>query len=281
VSSGRMKAHSMTRLVQRSSFLLVTMAAALVALAGASPTRSAAILPTIYVNYTMDCTFSIVDDTGKAVTAVAPGQYQVDVRTPLPFGTIPKNFSDMTACRGMAQFQLTGPGVNVSTTLTAGCESDEAYPVTLQPGATYVAQDLNQPSVARGSFSTLASGTAAKVTSPYTNTTSGKGTASSDIVGSAVRPQGTLVAVLSSGGKLTLTKGGKPVVRLVPGRYTFAITDKDTRTGFGLLGPKTKTPRHLTAAGFVGRKSATVTLTTGRWTFLSGLGQIHFFTVAR
>jgi len=253
----------------------------LVALVGAAGTRSAAILPTLYVNYTMDCTFTILDDNARPVSSVPPGQYQIDVRTPLPFGTIPKNFSDMTACRGMPQFQLTGPGVSISTTLTSGCESDEAYPATLQPGATYIATDLNQPSVARATFSTTTSGTAAKVTSPYTTQTSGKGTLSTDIVGSDVRARGTLVAVLNAGGKVTLMSKGKPVSKLEPGRYTFAITDKDTKTGFGLLGPKTKKPQSLTGSGFVGRKSATVTLTTGRWTFLSGLAQIHFFTVTR
>ena len=28
----------------------------------------------------------------------------------------------MTGCRGWVQFQLTGPGVNLATTLDAGCE---------------------------------------------------------------------------------------------------------------------------------------------------------------
>ena len=138
--------------------------------------NTASINPTLYFNYTMSCTFTVMDDSGNAVTSVAPGQYQIDVRTPVPFGTIPKNFSDMTACKGMPQFQLTGPGVNISTTLTAGCESDESYPATLQPNATYVAVDLNQPTVARATFTTQASGTAQKVTSPYTSTNLGKGT---------------------------------------------------------------------------------------------------------
>lgn len=276
---------AMKRLAQRSTLKsrgavgLVVLAAALVSLLGASGARSTAILPTLYVNYTMGCTFSIVDDNGNPVTSVAPGNYQIDVRTPVPFGTIPKNYSDMTACKGMVQFQLTGPNVNIATTLTAGCEADEAYPATLQPNATYTAVDLNQPTVARATFSTTATGAAQKVTSPYTTTTLGKGTTSTDIVGSAVQSQGTLVGVLSSAGKLTLMQKGKPVTKVMAGRYTFSITDRSTKSGFTILGPKAHTPKKLTSNAFVGRKSVTLLLTTGRWTIMAGLAQVHFFTV--
>jgi hypothetical protein len=268
----------MKRSVYRLSFLLVVLAAALFASGGAN---TATINPTLYFNYTMNCTFSVVDDSGNPVTSVAPGQYQIDVRTPVPFGTIPKNFSDMTACKGMPQFQLTGPGVNISTTLTAGCESDESYPATLQPSATYVAVDLNQPTVARASFTTLASGTPQKITSPYTNTNLGKGTPNQSIVGSALTAatKATLAGTLTPRGAVTLTMKGKPVTKLAPGKYTFAITDKSTRASFDLLGPKSPKKQNLTGSAFVGKKSVTVTLTKGRWTFLSGLGQIHFFTV--
>ena len=73
----------------------------------------------------MNCTFTIVDDSGKPVTSIAPGAYQVDVRTPVVFGTLPIPIgmasTDFTACKGVPMFQLAGPGVNVSTTMTAGC----------------------------------------------------------------------------------------------------------------------------------------------------------------
>ena len=44
--------------------------------------RGAAALPTLYVNYNMNCTFGITDDSGKAVTSIAPGTYQVQITTP-------------------------------------------------------------------------------------------------------------------------------------------------------------------------------------------------------
>src|SRR5579872_843673 len=103
---------------------VTTAAAAALVSAGSGAVRTTA-NPTIYFLYAMNCTFTIVDDSGKTVTAIAPGKYQVDVRTPLAFGTIPipsgTDPNDMTACRGVPQFQLTGPGVNLFTTLTAGC----------------------------------------------------------------------------------------------------------------------------------------------------------------
>ena len=46
--------------------------------------------PTIYFDYSMDCTFTVVDDSGKTISSVSPGNYVVDVRTPLAFGTIPR-----------------------------------------------------------------------------------------------------------------------------------------------------------------------------------------------
>src|SRR6516225_3597408 len=70
--------------------------------AGGSPANNAQ-LPTIYVMYAMNCTFQITNDQGQPITSIAPGTYQVDVRTPLAFGTVPlanMGVTDMTACKG-------------------------------------------------------------------------------------------------------------------------------------------------------------------------------------
>ena len=54
------------------SFLAAVIATAVVvvpgAVAGSRDTGQQAAFPTIYVVYTMNCTFSIVDDSGRAVT---------------------------------------------------------------------------------------------------------------------------------------------------------------------------------------------------------------------
>lgn len=269
--------------VQRFAILgaTVALAASVVAVGdAASRHTSSSVRPTLYVVYTMDCTFSIVDDTGKNVTSISPGNYQIDVRTPLAFGTIPRNFTDMTACKGMAQFQLTGPGVNFFTTLTAGCEADTVDTETFQPSATYNAQDNNQPSVARASFTTLASGAPANVAASYGSTSSGKGTVSTDIVGSALLARrGTLTGKLSANGKPTLTSKGKAVSTVKAGRYVFAITDEDAKGSFMILGPKMRVKTSLTGVKFVGHRSATIALTPGRWVYFAGLGEIHSFSV--
>lgn len=268
---------------QRLFLLGAMIAVAAIFVSAGSATKSAssiAVPPTLYVVYTMDCTFTIVDDAGKTVTSIAPGNYQIDVRTPLAFGTIPRNFTDMTACKGMAQFQLSGPGVNLSTTLTAGCEADFVTTETFLPSATYTAQDLNQPSVAHASFTTLASGAPAKASASYGSTSFGKGTASTDIVGSALLPaRGTLTGNLTAAGKPSLTSAGKTVTALKAGRYTFRITDQDVKSSFSILGPKTKATINLTGVKFVGKHSASVTLTAGRWMYFAGLGQMHYFVV--
>ncbi|HEX4519589.1 MAG TPA: hypothetical protein VH063_08435 [Gaiellaceae bacterium] len=264
--------------------LIALLAASLVVALGAGSAQSApssSIAPTIYFSYTMDCTFSIVDDSGKAITSIAPGNYQIDVTTPIAFGTIPKNYSDMTACRGMPQFQLTGPGVNFVTTLTAGCEADYVTTETFLPSSTYTAVDNNQPTVAHGSFTTMATGTPTKVNAGYGGTAGGKGTTSTDIVGSGLPTiDGTLVGKLSTEGIPTLTRNGKVVTKVAAGRYRFTVTDRDKARGFGLLGPKTHKTLNLTGVKYVGKRSTTLKLTPGRWTFLAGLGQIRTFVVS-
>ena len=262
---------------------VLLLAAALVSTGSAtSPGTTQQTSPTIYFVYAMNCTFTIQNDAGQTVTSIAPGSYQVDLRTPIAFGTVPVIGlapGDMTACRGMPQFQLSGPGVNIFSTATAGCQSDVTFPVTFQPSATYSAQDDNQPTVAHGSFTTLATGTP---TIPPSLTASGKGIPSTDYLGSGLKQvKGTLKGIVSPSGKPTLTLEGKSVSTLQPGRYTFSITDQSSRASFGVLGPTSATKDALTGVKFVGKRTQTLALKAGRWMFYSSLGQIRYFVVAK
>jgi hypothetical protein len=243
--------------------------------------------PTLYVNYTMNCTFSIVDDSGKPVTSIAPGTYQVMVTTPIMFKLVVPGGpgidnmapGDMTGCRGWVQFQLTGPGVNLATTLDVGCDSNLLLPpTTFKPSATYTAVDLNQPTVARDSFSTLATGTPTIPTkSPYT-ATSGKGDVQSSLLASG-SVAGTLNGTVSANGLIGLTSRGKTVKTLPAGKYSVAIIDKDTKGGFTILGPRSTKTSALTGASYVGRHSVTLNLTAGRWVYYSNLGKQYTFVV--
>jgi hypothetical protein len=257
-----------------------TLAALATALAAAlvSTGTATSALPTVYFMYSMNCTFTIVDDSGRTISSIAPGHYQVDVRTPIQFGTLPSpGGTDMTACRGVPEFQLTGPGVDLFTTMTAGCEDDKTFVETFQPSATYVAQDLNQPTIAHGSFTTLASGAPTNPTVTYGGG-KGKAQASQDIVGSLAL-QGTLQAGVSAKGAPMLTSNGKNVATLKTGRYKFTITDQDAKAGFLMLGPTSKAPINLSGVVFRGKLSKAVSLTTGRWTYYTSLHTVHYFRV--
>ena len=77
-------------------------------------------------------------------------------------------------------------GRSLGTTLDIGCESDYLLPATyFKPNSTYIAQDLNNPAGAHASITTLSSGSPTLPTNP-SGTGTGKGTASTDIVGEGI-----------------------------------------------------------------------------------------------
>jgi hypothetical protein len=261
---------------------VLALAAAFAAIGSATGPTSSARIPTLYVMYAMNCTFSFENDAGQVVTSIPPGDYEVDVRTPLAFGTVPvAGITDLTACHGAPMFQLTGPGVNLFTTMSAGCSVDLLFPETFQPNATYVGQDNNQPSATRTTLTIEGSG--APATPPPITISGATSSQEGDIVGSALggRPASpaTLSASIGANGGSVLTLNGKPVTTLRSGRYTFAITDKDSKSGFTLLGPDWKAPSALTKPNFVGRVAKTLRLTSGRWTYYTGLRSLHYFLV--
>ena len=179
--------------------LLITVLALtglLVPAAGSRPS----VFPTLYVDYTINCTFTISDDSDRRVSTIPPGTYQVQIQTPVAFGSVDlTGVHDMTACQSFVQFQLSGPGVNLSSTLGDGDSAFWLYTETFQPGGTYTAVDNNQPSVARVVFSAATSGSAS--TSGGTSTTSSssttKGSTQQSLVGSQASPfRGSLDGIL-------------------------------------------------------------------------------------
>jgi hypothetical protein len=243
--------------------------------------------PTLYVNYTMNCTFSIVTDSGQPVNQIPPGTYQVEVTTPIMFKLVVPGGpgidsfqpGDYTGCRGWVQFSLTGPNVNLSTTLDVGCDSSLILPPqTFKPSSTYTAVDANQPSVARATFTTAATGTPPIPSSTPYDATSGKGDVQQSLLAS-----GSVLANLNgsvdSKGIVSLLNRGKSIKTLPAGKYRFTILDKDTKGGFSILGPKSSKVSALTSAGFVGRKTVTLRLAAGRWVFYSNVGRQSTFQV--
>jgi hypothetical protein len=261
---------------------LLAVTAVLVPVAGAA---RAANVPTLYVDYTNQCTFTIQNDAGQTVTSIPAGTYEVEVQTPIMFKLITTpNMAqgDMTGCGGWVQFQMTGPGVNLASTLDTGCVSAELLPeATFKAGATYSAVDLNQPSVAHQTL-TVTTGTPTAGQSPYDNGT-GSGESQQQLVGSLAAKtaplKGTLVGTLAANGALTLKLKGKTVSSLVAGRYRFTITDKSPKASFTVWSDSGK-PKAITGSSFVGRHSEFLTLTPGSYSYSAGSGMSHSFRVA-
>ena len=184
----------------------------------------------------------------------------------------------MTACKSFTQFSLTGPGVNVSTTLQDGDEDKELDKATFAPSSTYLAVDMNQPNVARVSFTTTATGTAGSVASPTTSSSSGKGDTQSSLIGStsssksstsssaSLPLRGALVATVSAAGTPKLTFKGKGVTSLKAGRYTISVSDHSAKGGFIIQQIK-QGGTTVTGVAFVGKRTATVNLRAGQWFF--------------
>jgi len=247
--------------------------------------RAESALPTIYVQYAMNCTFTITDDAGKAVSSIAPGYYQVVVATPIPFAAEGPSTNGFTACKGSVQFQLTGPGVSLYTTLDDGDGAFYQFTATFKAGSTYTAQDNNQPSVARGVFSTTATGSPSTSSLPAGSggSSASKPPASHDSAGSAVVPlRGNLAATIDAAGRLALTSKGKPVGTLKAGMYTFTVVDKSAKSGFSVqkLARGVKSIAiPLTGVGYKGTHLATLNLKAGRWAFFSPGGKKTYFIV--
>ena len=264
---------------RRTLTIAGALAAAVVVLPAAYARRSDEVLPTLYVNYAMNCTFTITSDNGSRVSSIVPGTYQVFITTPMVFADVDlTGISDMTACKSFTQFSLTGPGVNVATTLQDGDEDKELDKATFQPSSTYVAVDNNQPAVARVSFTTAATGAAADVNSPTQTSSSGKGDVQSGLVGSSSESgtqttasaplalRGTLVATVNASGTPKLTFQGKGVTALKAGRYTVSASDKSKKGGFIIQKFKGGATT-VTGVAYVGKRTQTLNLRAGQWFF--------------
>ena len=78
----------------------------------------------------------------------------------------------------------------------------------------------------------------------------------------------TLRGTVGPGFTIKLTKNGRLVRTLRPGRYTFVIRDRSRAHDFSL--EKTRGgsfEKHLTTVGFLGTRTVTVRLTRGRWEY--------------
>ena len=237
--------------------------------------------PTLYIDYTMNCTFTIRGDNGSTITVIPPGRYQVLVVSPQPFAEL--NLAGATdpnlGCGGFVSFRLTGPGVSIFTTLDDGDSSSDHLAATFQAG-TYTAQEDRRPTVARVVF-TVAAGAPSTGLGTSASSSTGSGTKPATKPAVTVAPKnlrGTLGGSVSTAGKLRLTFKGKAVTSLKSGRYTVSVLDETSRAGFNLqkVGkPATK----VTTTSYLGRRAVTLALGAGQWLFYPDGGKKTYFVV--
>jgi len=76
-----------------------------------------------------------------------------------------------------------------------------------------------------------------------------------------------LNATVGPGFTITIKNAaGKKFTTLKPGKYILVITDRSAAHNFHLRGPGIN--RRLTSVGFVGKRTFTITLKSGRYTFV-------------
>ena len=255
------------------SRLLISGAVATAILAlvpAAAQSRSAEAL-TLEVNYSYAGEITVTLPSGQPVgvksgtpTVIPAGYYTVELTQP--------------GCVDTPAFVLQGPGVNILDDLNAGEIVTDAQEANFQPNSTYTWRDgsINPPVL----FTFQTSGDVLGTPPPPSSAASGGPVSSNkeangSVVGSGLGHgstlpfRGTLAASVGAGGKVSLAFQGQRVQSLTTGRYSLAVTDKSPKSGFVLErtgGRATK----LTAARFVGKRSASIQLTAGRWFFITG-----------
>jgi hypothetical protein len=82
---------------------------------------------------------------------------------------------------------------------------------------------------------------------------------------------GTLAGTVNAKGKLTLLYKGKAVSKLKAGKYKVTVVDKTAARSFLVQQAKHKAVT-ISGVSFVGKKTATLTLKAGKWSFFTSAG---------
>jgi hypothetical protein len=238
------------------------VAAALLSVSPAALGRSAA-NPTIRVQFSLNGTIAVTGPTGAPLGTTSGSP------TVIPAGYYTVLLLGPGGCAVIPYFELRGPGENIANNLTEGELDNDSVNAFFQPNSTYTWRNRDVPgSVFTFVTSSEVQGTAPPVSGPKGNQAPNHTTVkSTDFVGSDILPfRGTLTAAVNSAGRLSLAYKGKSIGRLNAGRYTIAVTDRSTTSGFTLQKGK-RAPLNITGRTFVGKHSAKVDLTPGKWVF--------------
>lgn len=236
----------------------------MLALAPVARARSAVSL-SLYV------TFSTSGSIAVTLPSGAPVGSSTGAPTVIPAGYYTLDLSGPEGCSEAGNFELEGPGVNVTSDLESGSLASTSFVEYFEPDSTYTWVDGTFPGVV---YTFVTSGDV-EGTSPVPAAVSppgfvpGPGTPSQDPVGSQATPapfRGTLAVTVSSTGALAVRFKGRAFVVLAAGQYTVTVVDRSRTSGF-VLQQSLEPPIAITADGFVGRRSVAVDLTSGQWFF--------------
>jgi hypothetical protein len=243
--------------------VLVSAAAAGLCLSqGAQGAGPLALNVTFFANDTIAVTLADgtpVGTTSGSPTVIPAGFYTVQISGP------------MGLPNGLPYFQLTGPGVDLLSNLNEGGVDSARDQVTFATSSTYSWTDDAIPGVVHTFVTSSDVGGAAPATA--VSPKKGTPTQDQDIVGSAVVPtRATLTATVSASGRPSILLAGAPAGNLLAGTYRIAITDRSPRAGL-VVAVSGSPGRKLSGVRFVGKRSVSVRLTPGRWTFAAGGGR--------
>jgi hypothetical protein len=182
-------------------------------------------------------------------------------------------------CISLPLFELSEPGVDIQDDMLGGEVDTHALYANFLPNSTYTWHiDRNQSVVYTFKASSDSPGGTVPTgsNSPTSTTAKTPKPTSEDITGSAIMPfRGTLTGGVTAAGTLTLAYKGKSVTSLKAGKYTIAVTDKSSSNGF-MVEKLKHAVLSVTGAAFVGKRSATVQLTAGRWLFIPRAGKTAY-----
>jgi hypothetical protein len=185
---------------------------------------------------------------------------------------------------GAHNFHLTGPGVDVGTTI-GGLQSP-SWTVTFQPGSHYRFQCDDHPDFMYGEFNTSGAGSTGGGDSSSGGSSSGGSTSGGSTSGGSsasgggtvsntgtksAAVLGTLTGRVNPAGQLVFTYGGIPVKKVKAGRYKITVADKTPKRSF-VVGKTGGAATTVGGVAFVGTKTVTLNLTTGKWTFFASGG---------
>jgi hypothetical protein len=265
-----------------AAFLAAAALAATVGAANTPPSEFSTTVP-IAVTYNPDCSFTVsvaggapLDSTSAATSTatIPPGPYQFTIRTPLP-----DNNWNGTTCKE-AFFSMNGPGVTYSAHLGTDLGPYSAtVSETFQPSSTYTFLDATRSGFPVTLTTTDTGSSTSLLPTPPPSTAKG-GSVQQPLVGSDIVPfRGSLDAMVTPSNKTTVMSGKKPVAKVKPGRYSIVVSDDSSSSGLSLQKLHGKM-RTLTSAKFKGRRTVSVTLTAGHWTFSAAKHQTSLVVAA-